>query len=678
MLGLRINDIAFPLPAGFTIPYELVTNVLNLQSIEPSFALPITLPATDELKAFFGHPHELQSAADLSTVYEDAAILVDDNIHWQGIVELVDAGNYTYRIHFRMASGFLTTLLSGTKLREVFEGDSITLDGETFNVHTIEWVTWPKDDYRVYINGALFNRSNTTNDPVATLNLLAADLATHASITSATFDAGTYKLVITTVPGANLAVTAETFKAANSSSGPFEPDIEVPYDQTLPMTVTSLERTRILFIPGNGAFVLPVMHLPSLYEDKVPNYTGFVNVQKGGEFLYDKPVDPADITTTIVPCIMRRYIITELCAKYNIELKGYFGATSPATVNSHEFVPRPIDKEMYASVLPAAFQISIPLADLLPDVTVGEWLQSWKFTLAACSTVSLTGKTLTLTSLNVMLAAQPRHDWSQYLVKLKPLSQDPYKGFKLAFGTDSSDAEISNNARPRADMNYKGSVILEADLTGLNGVTLPGEVYYVQSRNAYFIRTVAGWSFHSHNLDAATEGEGAAEISTVYQPLPDTLQTVDGQTMLMPVSQVVGYSAPLGLDSRDWTPRFSTYLFSQQAQQGAYYYMSSIGSYKASGGAVTHVNGYPANISPTLSLAYHPNGLDQSYASYLGLIKKLKRAEGTFHLPRAVLASFGDTDKVTVNGVNFLIEKITSQLSSGGLGVATVEMVKVQ
>lgn len=671
-MKLIISDSVIPLPQGFTIPFELVTGLLTMDVIEPSHTLPIDLPATDLVKNFFGHPHEWQSSADLSTVYDNARLTAGP-FTYLGAVEIIDAGPFLYKISFRFASGYLTSVVKGESLREQFTGELVRIPGTVTHTYAITWI--PQINIvsiSVVVDGFTFTEPVSVGNPLEdALDDLAVQLQLLSAIDSATWDAGTYIMTLESLEGVKPVITAyETVELPDGFGGTYEDDED--------MAIANTEQMSLTFTDLDEQYFLPTIYMPHFYDQPIGStpYQHFVNMYEAGSYVYRKTSDPFDLPTTIVPCLSRKWLLETFLAKYGLSLAGTAMADD-AISKAHEFVPRSIDTEMYATDTSGAFELQIPVPDLLPDISLSDWLKSFKIIHCLGFVFYPQNKSLFLYKLSSLLKSTAAGDVTARVINQKPASQQRYEGIRFGYTIPSDDQELKERQKRRETMNIKGSVFNYAALAAKTALSLPDDVYFVQAENAFYRLNVTQdpevktWLFHSHNFDDYLDAEETMEYRTVYCPIADVTALGQGQGMMVPKPDVIGYSLPHGLDDKDFSPRFSIYRGLQPGSAATNYPMSSIGTHREDESDIP-------GATTAAVFSHHPKGLHLvSHAEWFELQKKKKTYPVVFYASQSMLKAIDPSKKYMINGAKFIVDKVSAEITDGEATLATFTLTKV-
>lgn len=664
MISIRINTETIPLPNDFSFAFSMATNILNIEDFtNPSFSLPITIPINEQSTKIFGFAldPDLLDVSRIADPFDDCAIQWGGNDVWIGAVEVARKKSKTIEIHFRFASGYIPTVNKRTQLRDFFKTETIDIAGTTQNFYKIIWPLEKMDQYKIRINGTDYiENTGAINDEDWHIENLLSNIL-DINVVGYTYDIDTNTAIIQSANNTPLTITAEYTQGITTT------------------TVYVFESSKFVFtqLAGEGTiYELPPLYVPNLFNQQALNFNGFANTHEIG-VAYGIPKIVEEIETSIIPCIKTKWLLEKLFSSFGIELTGDY-ITDAEFSERLEFVPRPIEKEVMEADPTTGLNISIPVSEFLPDLKIGDWLQSIKTDACASITYNPTEKVASINILENTLSNISFEDWNPFLVEIGEGTQNPYKGLKIGYTPDDNDQETKAKNRKRNSFTTAAAV---DDLTALNAISLPGtdEIRFVKSLNAFYRwqlnfdgqSTTLGWSFYSHNLDDFTDTQEQKEIRSLYQPLVDTTQTINGRTMRMPFADVVGFFPQLDLTDTDYAPRFTIYRGEQTDLQANNYKMASIGIHKTDESPIA---GAQKVFSPT----EHPNAMDQKlYSEYKKILENGYLFTATFRLPLRAIQGFNPNQKIKVKNSLFLIKELNGELKQSGISLVSALLVRV-
>uniref|UniRef100_UPI004047D7A4 hypothetical protein n=1 Tax=Roseivirga sp. TaxID=1964215 RepID=UPI004047D7A4 len=656
MFSLRINKTQIPLSKDFALGFNFLTNVLNIsESIDPSFTLPIEVVNNEVVSELIGYAQDPQSDFDLSQVFDDCAIMLDGNDYWKGAIDIATANEYNVKFNFRYASGYIPTVNQKLKLRELFE--DVNLNFTSVKTTQVDSVTTnlATETYRLSINGTVYTGEvDEFGGPytyVDYLEDLALQVAGHADVQSATSDG--VIVTILSVAGVVLEVT--------------DPDLNSYQEYTVINAFSSSNQ--------GVQMELPTIYCPNYYDGLAPEFSGFINLWDGANYLFVIPSLAKNVTTTIVPCIRSAWMLEYLFGLFGITISGDY-LDHPEWSNRIEIAPRGIEREVFLADTSAGLDIDIPVSEFLPDITLSEWLLSIKS--EACMSITFPSRTQTasLNLLRTVLDDLLYEDWDQYLVSTSGTEQEKYNGLKIGYTLDNNDIRIKDFVKKRKTFGEVKEPV--ANLTALFAITTDAEnaVRLVTSKNAYYKWTLIlgdstfAWVFYSYNLDDYYELSETIDVRSVYCPVVDHLQMYDGDwnsTMLLPYMDVTGYFPQLGLNENSFAPRFSIYRGMQADIEANNYPMASINIYKADESVIVDSE----LIASPLSLA------SNFFSSWIELQQNKKSVVAFFDLPMNKIESLDPLKKIRIKSTNFLVTEFSGDIERKGLNLVQAKLIRI-
>lgn len=651
---LKVENTKLPLPQGYSVLLQIVTNVLNLEVTKPNYTYPIHFPVNDVTAKFFGYPEEFKTNADLSKIYDNVSLGHGGIDYFKGALQLLKAGKYGYDCTFRFATGYVTTLVKNVKLKEFFDTDTIRIEQSSYGIYEIDWSSAiVHDRYEVSLNGFVVvqNYSLSVDD---SLTDLAGTINALTEVNSCTYNAVSGVMTLTTLPGYAPTVTAE--------------GTDLGEDPT-PYTVSQIDRALTRMHGLGEKFFLPTMYIPNLFDGLCPNYSGFVNLYStsngnrpylGTDYYdYQRHEDPFQVSDTLIPCISRKWLIQRFATKLGMRWEGdWFDDINLS--QTHEFVAAPIDAFIYSQAPADTIDFEVPLWNWLPDITIGEWLKSFKVIGCASITSDFDSRKLSVNLIKNIMTSDPVMDLTPYLIERSDIRQEEFNGLKIGYGNANEDLRLETTFEKVDDMNYRGKKPLYVNLgDAILAGAQPGDTWFVNQRNLFYkLESPGAWVEASENFDDYNETERKEEIRTIYVPLADTIQTVDGETIRVPFADVVGWSIPHGLKERDFTPRISIYRGIQESVQGNDYPMSSNIPHTAN---EAYVPGW-VSLSPD----YHDQSMiKEYYQPYLNWKANEKRCEILLKLSNSLVRKMKPNASYWLGGVKVLVEEMAADITDG-------------
>lgn len=678
-----IQNIEVPLKKGDSFPLDVETGVLSLGAILPSFSISLSLPVNDITRKLFGYPEDLLSTTEASKIIEDVVLMDGNTPRQRGVIELLNIGDYEYGITFRSGSGELTSLVKDKPLKEEFAGVTMSIGGTAQHIHVVKFTTDPVNSYKIVISSVTYEQFYSGN-AATDLAGLATKVEANSAVDSVEVDAANMTIKIKSQMGG-----ADPSPLAYTNASATDTPVPIVLDQLL----------EIAFPDLGEKYFLPTMEMPSLYDDQCENFSGYANLYEhgtdnydyigGSYYLYYKPANVYDIEQTVIICMSRKWLLQTFFAKYGYQIKGDM-FTDPHFENSHEMVPVTIENFLYPQRQVSNWFASIPVADLLPNISVSEWLASIKHAMCVSTTFSLTKKHIYFNLIDNILASNAVEDLTPYFVRLVEKSMVPnkYKGVKLGWATASEDQQIEDLAVSLKNINLLGTKEKKSDLGAETATAELGHAWYIQAENKIYVwgvytvdpseevegdeYDVYGWRLFAENLDDFTDAEEQLEIRSTYQPMVDRLALFSGQFANIPYVDVIGKSTPHQLTDADFTPRIGVWRGIKQGNLGRNYPMSSNNPYTVDD---EHIEDGKA-LSPTLS----DYALDKTYYKrFLQWIKKPdgKVFEAIMNMSSTKIESLPHNKVYRLLGVNLVILNIKLDSADGEGAFSIIKFAKV-
>lgn len=661
MYGLRIGKEIISLPKKTAVPYELNSGLFQMEKLDPSFTHPITLPNTAQVSRIFDFPHVIGVSNDIAQTYDNAALTIDGNDYWKGIVEIIDATKKEVKLTFRFGSGYLATQGKDKTLASLFPDDTVAI--------TIESDSYLYVNYNIAAhNGFYFEHLAETifvaADPVpagvmTTLRdaIIAKWPAVFEIWTGPSMYGGSSWLRLGKISAITIAPLAYSRLHEDGGEGgavhtwpyEFEETPEILQGTSGVLTSADLD----------VKFCLPTMYIPNLYNGENEAYRGFVNLYVNGEYQVQKIQNLTSYETTLIPCLLDKWLLPEIIKRLGLTVTGDLLANAEL-MNRHLFVPRTIDKELQFESFDGTVNIEVPVVELLPYMTVRDYLRSSRIEQGLHYTFDHSQLSLDMGFSNNLLTTSNKKLLQGQVIEPHPVEPVKYRGLKMGFTLDQSDLIIKNFALPRENIQEDFADVADIATRDGIGAAIYGNIVFVTSKNAWYKKNgilAADWEVHAYNIDAYRDGDEKEKLISAFTPLLEFDIEEDGRFMRCPWVEVVGYSPAFGLNDIDNVPRFGIYRGLQQDSEGANYPMSSLHNYTY--GEVQIVG---ANYSYCWAKSTG-NLLDSFLPNYKKFVSKTKAYGLQILMDKEELRLLDTRQKFNQDSVDYLVAHVDGALT---------------
>lgn len=676
MLGLRLNETKLDLQPDFAISFEWINHIFELNETAPSFTYPITLPATATNKKAFNYPAVPASDVNLDTVYDNAAITFQGNDFFKGLIEVITANQQQIKISFRFGQGFLTTKFADKKLADMFQGQTIdmTLTGTNKIMLDYTAANGVANGFYITIATVTVGAAAEVEGITPTIELAAQAAVAQWPSYFTGYESNGEQLFLTTTatPPLSSEVQGEARFYFWPGPDPAPANIEDWNFDPYTAAVSNVASTVISSADLGTKYVLPTMKIPGLYDDKNENWTGWVNYHQFGAYQLVPPANalPANhLPYTFIPCLLNKWVLETLMTDLGLSVGGAFLQDAELS-RRFFFVARPIDQEIKDQSFTTPFNIQVPVSDLLPEMTVGQFINSLKKEFGLVTYFNPFTNQVNFEFIKDLFQSAEFDNWTDK-AGLLTVNQNKYQGLTIGYVNTADDTEIKDKVVQSDTFVLKGPPVNTiADLSGISSPAEP-DVYLVRSVNAFYKYNGSSWQFFAHNLDSYRDEEEVLPIISDFTPLVDETTEEGFRKLRTPIADTVGHVPFFDLVRFKQQPRFSVYRNMQADNNGNTYPMASITRYKQDETLISGEN-YdftPQHNAASTVLTFHSELQD--------FWKNSKVIETTVRLKISEINRLDLTKKKRINGVDYFIKQISGQLNAAGVSVLNVALYRL-
>jgi len=522
MYTLRIGSNYLAIPKNVPLPYTRNNALFQFAAIDPSFTYPIELPNTPALRKVFGAVHDLSLAIDLTTEYEDAALCINKNDEIVGVAKIISANQKTVQFSFKFGISYLATKSKDIKLPDLFATETIAMTIETQHMIFVPY-NQAHNGFYFSINGTLvFVASVVTTTSMADLEaLIIAQWPAFFEIyvhTQFPYFLGVY-LKKTASPTLNpLAYSRNHWD--NGEGGPVD---GWPYNAEEITPVQERQQATLVSADLGVKYELPTIHAPSFYNGENSSYLGFLNVHRNGTYIVNVIQGLTSFETTLLPCMRFDWVLKQVFEKLGIEVSGDFFANAELMAK-HFIIPRSIDKEIQAEGLTAPTVIEVPISELLPDITIRQFIASQRVEHGLDFDFDLATHKLLINFSNDVLDATITQTLRGKVTGLGTVSQEKYSGLQVGYALNQSDLQIKAFVPNSEDITEDYPAAANIAALHANDDAIFGQLQFVNSKNAWFKKNgqaLANWEFFGFNLDHYRDTEEVKQLKSDFTPLID-------------------------------------------------------------------------------------------------------------------------------------------------------------
>ncbi len=316
---------------------------------------------------------------------------------------------------------------------------------------------------------------------------------------------------------------------------------------------------------------------------------------------------------------------------------------------------------------------SVPVGQALPRMSAYTfWVKLMK---RYCAVIKVRNNRFYFTSINSIINSNENLDLTEHTEPADGFEPDEQDGYELTAVQEPLERRDAPQALPTDTI--LGTVDAVADLSSLTPST--GDIAFVSNENAYYQYSVGsgspGWQFYSHNLYPAQSGAQEVKLdigvalTRMYRG-QDSVNTT--RSWLVPwfdqgMSDTIADWHMLG-DNKVSELRLLYFRGMQQDSEAETYPLLTNGTQDYAGNTITGAE-HTERIDGT-------GGIYETwYSQWVQVLQKGRTAERRVRLPVHLLLSFDFTQKVRIDNITYLVKSIDVEVTTNGIGLATLELV---
>ena len=318
---------------------------------------------------------------------------------------------------------------------------------------------------------------------------------------------------------------------------------------------------------------------------------------------------------------------------------------------------------------------SFEAKDALPNMTLYSfWVKLMR---RYCAVASVRNGVFRFMSINSVLNSTDALDLTEYAAREYEYSIQEQDGYALSLLTEP--LEKREEEPPLTREALLATVDAFADLAALTPVV--GDIAFVSNENAYYQYSLStsgdDWAFISNNLYPLKSGEEELKLD-VGVALTRMYRGEDGanndRSWLVPwfdqgMSDTTADWHALG-DNKCTELRLLYYRGLQPDSEAETYPLLTNGTQDYAGDTIAGAT-HTERISGT-------GGIYETwYSQWVTVLTQNRVVERKVRMPLHELLSFDFTRKVRIDGINYLVRTIDVELTTQGMGLATLDLVKV-
>lgn len=632
MNDIRINGNSLELPLGNKITLEMSSPLSDLEVVKGTKSLPLTISASSDVNRHeLGYPDLLQSGADRRKSY-DCELYSEGVFILNGKFKLAKPTNKMFPSYLLADAGGFGNEVKDLRLREL---DLPTVTMPTIGMNTdLYFVNFPEAAYESFHAtgtigaGSIFRKyyrfsftyvkdtlsvevtQDYTQSIEETLRRLEGKIQIEDRIPAEATAKGNTLMMLPEDTGAQFYVARiyHVTWTINDQLVPVASSVMV-WDDVL--TTYFYQAPDLTLMNGSvnhtsaNYYVLPTVYNPDFYSIENKSYCGYMNFYNNG-YRYNDAFNPTKYT--LVPMVFVKPVLIKAIESAGWSVEGDF-LTDSDFDNLLFYTTRSLDKQQTDIKIPFnAYTNSFKISDQLPDMSVVEFLNELRNFFCLGYFFNNSEKKVTIRYLRDIVNAGCRKDLSAKVLPGHSEQQEDFKEFHLSFALDAMDATTKRDP--------------------VSGVLDP--------------------AYESYKTGIGSESEKIeVRISTLAsRNMPFYVQSFPPQviTRTYPYTRQAGISNLFGQEANSYEPRF---LFWKGVSSDA------LGSYPLAG-----------NARGLKKLAWNgATGLFELFwKDFISFKQQTKEVEMQAYLDIVDFKNFRFDEKVHINGLNFLPQKLSITL----------------
>jgi hypothetical protein len=549
MYSLRIGTDYLALPKNVALPYVRNNALFQFEAIAPSHTYPIEIPNTPAVRKVFGAVHDPSLNIDLSIEYDDAALCIDGNDAIAGVVEILPSTSKMVKLAFRFGVSYLATKSKAIKLSTLFEGDTIAMTIENGNYMLVNYNIANHNGFYFKYNGVtVFAAADPVPGTIMTTlrDTIIAQWPTVFEIwTGPSIVGGSSWLRLGKKASPTLAPLAYSYLHVDNGEGGTVD--EWPWTESEVPEVLEGAISTFTSADLGVKYELPTIHAPSFYNYENESYLGFLNVYRDNAYVIPRIKGMTSFESTLLPCMRYDWILQQVFEKLGVELAGDF-LDNAELMAKHFIGTRPIDQELQLEDLDVATVLEIPIDELLPDMTVREFIASNRVEHGLDFSFDLAINKLSMNFAKDVMDTPDSETLEGKVIGIGPLSQEKYEGLQIGYALDESDLQIKSFVVDLEDI--KDDFGPAADIATMEGYNaIYGQMTFVNSKNAWYKKNgiaADAWEFFGFNMDHYRDDNELKQLRSAFTPLIDLdvleFEFAIKQSKITAISVAVGFT----------------------------------------------------------------------------------------------------------------------------------------